>query len=230
MSASYYKTADTAAIDTDTYVQQNIGATRLMTFTVKAFYNVISLSKGASCPDTALPLGTCKLEFTYAFQNIKTITLTSTTGYIEFSTPFLTETGGRSIQIFLSCKPAAPFASCAEAQVLLDDVTFTDPGWDCSWIPWGCFTDSTSFRALPAHGILHNWPLTTTVEACADACHNQGFTYAGLEYGVECWCGNGISSSPATEGCDMPCSGNPAQICGGPDRLSVYHKIGIAKA
>lgn len=187
MSASYYKAADASpAVNTDSYIQQLTGATSRVTFSFKAFYKVQSLSKGSSCPSpSTLPIGSCKLEFTYAFQTIKSITLGATTGYVEVSTPFLAETGGRSVQVSLSCKPATETPSCADVQVLLDDITFTDPGWDCSWIPWGCWTDSTTVRSLPNHGILHNWPLTTTVEACADACHNQGYWYAGLEYGVE---------------------------------------------
>lgn len=43
---------------------------------------------------------------------------------------------------------------------------------------------------------------------------------------MECWCGSLMSSGgPAPDGealCNMPCSGNTNEICGGPDRLSLF--------
>ncbi len=61
-----------------------------------------------------------------------------------------------------------------------------------------------------------------TVDLCTTACKAAGFILAGVEYASECFCGNAITSAPAASGCNMPCNGNPAQMCGGPDRLNVY--------
>lgn len=115
-------------------------------------------------------------------------------------------------------------AQCAEVIVPLDDVAFSDPGQTCGWTSLGCYTDSVSMRALNNHGMIAGWPSTTTVEACQAACQAQGFSYAGVEFGNECWCGNELSSSPAADGCNMLCSGNSQEICGGPDRLNVYYR------
>ena len=65
----------------------------------------------------------------------------------------------------------------------------------------GCYTDSTANRALtglanPVSGS------TLTIEPCAAAC--AGFTYFGVEYSVECYCGNSLQggSALATGGSD----------------------------
>ncbi|OBR15647.1 WSC domain-containing protein [Colletotrichum higginsianum IMI 349063] len=64
-----------------------------------------------------------------------------------------------------------------------------------------------------------------TNEACTEYCFNKGFAYAGTEWYNECYCGNtlakgGILANEAD--CTTPCSGNAAQPCGGPNRLSLY--------
>ncbi len=64
-----------------------------------------------------------------------------------------------------------------------------------------------------------------TVQYCASMCSSNA--YFGVEYGGECYCGNTLSagSMPTFESqCNVPCPGNPAQICGGGNRLSLYGK------
>ncbi|CZR66188.1 related to beta-1,3 exoglucanase [Phialocephala subalpina] len=88
----------------------------------------------------------------------------------------------------------------------------------------GCYSEGSSGRAL-------NWrqdQLSTTnltIETCLYACKDAGFPIAGVEYGQECYCGvvlgNGtlpISSSS----CNMPCTGDSTETCGGPNALNLY--------
>eukprot|EP01064_Diplonema_japonicum_P020620 TRINITY_DN3021_c4_g1_i2.p1 TRINITY_DN3021_c4_g1~~TRINITY_DN3021_c4_g1_i2.p1 ORF type:complete len:680 (+),score=221.43 TRINITY_DN3021_c4_g1_i2:98-2137(+) len=65
-----------------------------------------------------------------------------------------------------------------------------------------------------------------TVEECTATCFHNGYTYAGLQYRSECWCGNSLSSNTkvADNMCRMPCSGDSSQSCGGAHRDSVYSK------
>ena len=44
------------------------------------------------------------------------------------------------------------------------------------------------------------------------------------EYGSECYCGNkiNIGSALVTDGCSMSCGGDSTEICGGPNRLTLY--------
>jgi hypothetical protein len=62
-----------------------------------------------------------------------------------------------------------------------------------------------------------------TLELCAGACYalNKNFKTAGAENGAYCFCdtsprGNKISDNQ----CNMPCTGNSAQMCGGSVKLS----------
>jgi len=68
-----------------------------------------------------------------------------------------------------------------------------------------------------------------TVELCTTACAAGGFTYAGLEYGQECYCGNalvnGATVSSVSTQCLMPCAGNSAEICGGPNAINLYKTV-----
>ncbi|ENH67518.1 WSC domain-containing protein 2 [Fusarium oxysporum f. sp. cubense race 1] len=85
----------------------------------------------------------------------------------------------------------------------------------------GCYTEATNARALP-NGRGNNPP---TVANCVQACSNENFVYAGVEYGGECYCGNSFSDgsvpAPITD-CGMTCNGNSSEYCGGPSRLNVY--------
>ncbi|KAM0548193.1 hypothetical protein ACHAPJ_009991 [Fusarium lateritium] len=85
----------------------------------------------------------------------------------------------------------------------------------------GCYTEATSGRALPnGRGVD-----SPTVANCVQACSNDNFVYAGVEYGGECYCGNSFSDgsvpAPLTD-CGMTCNGNSSEYCGGPNRLNVY--------
>ncbi|KAK8134411.1 hypothetical protein PG984_006423 [Apiospora sp. TS-2023a] len=65
-----------------------------------------------------------------------------------------------------------------------------------------------------------------TAEYCIDGCAVGGYTYAGLEYGSECWCSNDEPTiDPINlQECDMSCTGDAAAICGGVSRILVYSK------
>ncbi|KAF7950917.1 uncharacterized protein EAE97_002469 [Botrytis byssoidea] len=91
----------------------------------------------------------------------------------------------------------------------------------------GCYSEATTGRALS--GLSPQSPSTGfTIELCATAC--KGFTYFGMEYANECYCGNvfGVGSvnqtsrTPSINGCSMLCKGNTKEYCGGPGKLDAY--------
>jgi hypothetical protein len=94
------------------------------------------------------------------------------------------------------------------------------------WHSKGCFVDIpvAASRSLKYHVMTDKTQLT--VERCQAACLNAGFNVAGLEFTSQCWCDYRSQDktvwSTNQADCNMPCSGNPAQMCGGYDRLSVY--------
>src|SRR5450432_3883553 len=90
----------------------------------------------------------------------------------------------------------------------------------------GCYNE-TNGRTLSA---LQN-PIPSannSVEACAKAC--RAYTYFGVEYTQECYCGNVINpgaglvagTTPAQTGCNMVCKANASEYCGGVNRLNMY--------
>ena len=66
-----------------------------------------------------------------------------------------------------------------------------------------------------------------TNEKCRNACRTAGYVLAGTEYYGECYCGNRLvaGGAPAPDGeatCNTPCNGNQTEMCGGPNRLSLF--------
>ena len=86
-------------------------------------------------------------------------------------------------------------------------------------------SDNVGGRTLAnAVGVSSN-----TIESCTLACYNGGYTLAGMEYSAECWCGTSIQAGGAPASatdCNMLCSGNSTEYCGGPNRLTLYNYTG----
>ncbi|OAG27282.1 WSC domain-containing protein [Thermodesulfatator autotrophicus] len=61
-----------------------------------------------------------------------------------------------------------------------------------------------------------------SVEKCISICRSSGYRYAGVQYGSQCFCDNDYGLFGPANNCDMKCSGNPNEICGGFWANSVY--------
>ncbi|CAG7855277.1 SubName: Full=Related to glyoxal oxidase {ECO:0000313/EMBL:CCA74889.1} [Serendipita indica DSM 11827] len=115
---------------------------------------------------------------------------------------------------------ASPQACPTVPSILsLDQVGFEKkdvPFWD----PVGCAKDDLNNRLLPRK---FSDP-AMTIEMCGNLCHNNGYTYAGAQWGVECWCGSSFDESRANlrGSCSQPCAGDRTEICGNGGMLSVY--------
>jgi len=87
----------------------------------------------------------------------------------------------------------------------------------------GCFSDAFGDRDLPQY-----FPSFTMHPAqCMSTCHSEGFKFAGLQDGKECWCGNNAPrhQKVAESQCRKKCSGNELTYCGGSLRNSVYKAV-----
>ena len=82
----------------------------------------------------------------------------------------------------------------------------------------GCFRDTSAFDL---DGFLVR-SRSNTPEACVSQCRQRGFTFAAVQYGESCLCGNSYGKYGASHACTMPCTGNPAQACGGINANAVY--------
>ncbi|KAL0953492.1 hypothetical protein HGRIS_004722 [Hohenbuehelia grisea] len=92
-----------------------------------------------------------------------------------------------------------------------------------NWHYDGCWVDGQFGRILP---VQRPDDPDMTVEKCVASCAGAGYALAGLQYSVQCFCGNqvqyaGTRAAQANQ-CNMPCGGNPEQMCGAGNRLSIY--------
>ena len=93
----------------------------------------------------------------------------------------------------------------------------------------GCYSEPDGHRALTGAQEFYGQGFLTDVESCQAAC--TGFTYFGVEYGEECYCGDEISEgsykqlgdTPDETGCNIPCLNNPDEYCGGDGLFDLYH-------
>lgn len=70
-----------------------------------------------------------------------------------------------------------------------------------------------------------------TLEQCMSDC--TGYSYWGVEYGGECYCGNSLaaSSTLATlSDCSFTCPGNAYEYCGAGNRLEMYLLTSLASS
>ena len=86
----------------------------------------------------------------------------------------------------------------------------------------GCFQDAHQSRHL--NGSKTRLKNTMTPYDCVTYCHEKGYALAGVEFGVECYCGDSIEDRMRiSEGrCNMTCSGDSSKRCGGSLALNVY--------
>lgn len=81
-----------------------------------------------------------------------------------------------------------------------------------------CFKDQAT-RDLDGHAATRG---DMTPQTCIAICRSQGFAYAGAQFAAWCFCANGYGRYGPADNCDMKCSGDPNQICGGSWANSVY--------
>ncbi|XP_075052877.1 sialate:O-sulfotransferase 1 [Mixophyes fleayi] len=86
----------------------------------------------------------------------------------------------------------------------------------------GCFKDNVEERTLKATVFYDLRKMT--ISHCQSACAERTYLYAGLAYGAECYCGNSLPLNQAKEEeCNNECKGEKGSVCGGVNRLSVFH-------
>ncbi len=92
-----------------------------------------------------------------------------------------------------------------------------------TWSYNGCWVDNAFGRIFSFQEPASQ---TNSALTCIAQCSAAGYSVAGTEYGVECYCGSHLQGGAVKAGsdadCAMACPGDPDHACGGPNRLSVY--------
>ena len=86
-----------------------------------------------------------------------------------------------------------------------------------------CVFDDVHDRILNGY---HEADDEMTIEKCLSICRSREFQYSGVQWQIECYCGN----EPEGTGfkwawpskCNDRCAGDSNQICGGTNAMSVY--------
>lgn len=92
----------------------------------------------------------------------------------------------------------------------------------------GCYRDEKEYRLLSGYFI--NFKSSNTPSKCVQLCLQSGFPFAGVQYGSECFCGSDLPAETvklADSSCNMKCSGDQHDICGGYYAMNIY-ETGIA--
>ncbi|KAH7064884.1 WSC domain-containing protein [Macrophomina phaseolina] len=100
------------------------------------------------------------------------------------------------------------------------DVQPQSPSQVGSYSLLGCYNEAKSGRALSDKSTSQT---DMSVEKCALYC--SGYSYFGVEYGAECYCGNTVACSSVKSlatNCTMTCSGNSTEYCGNGGYLNMY--------
>ncbi|KAJ6556620.1 copper radical oxidase, partial [Mycena vulgaris] len=120
---------------------------------------------------------------------------------------------GNRLNVFTSGKPAPPPPSI--------------PATIGNWASLGCYSDNVNgVRSLPNRIDVAS---PFSLEGCTAGCFASGYPFSGAEFAAECYCGTSIGSGAATTpttDCSMLCAGNSMELCGGPNRLSMYNYTG----
>lgn len=82
----------------------------------------------------------------------------------------------------------------------------------------GCFKDTNDFDL---NGYLQR-SSTNTPATCIATCKAKGFKFAGVQYGESCLCGNTYGRYGSATNCNMKCTGDPGQNCGGSSANAIY--------
>jgi hypothetical protein len=93
---------------------------------------------------------------------------------------------------------------------------------------YNCVSEPSSGRLFSS--IIENNGTAMTIEKCLTDCYM--YTYAGVEYGRECWCGNTLNlvgdtgavpgANVSDSQCSFTCPGNSSEFCGAGGTMSLY--------
>jgi hypothetical protein len=173
-------------------------------------------SSATSVPSTPSESSTAAVDSTPP-SSTQPLSTTSTTSTVSSST-------------FIAVPTTTPAASSTTVSTTPSPTVVTT-NLPFSFSYQGCYVDDTQARILP---VQQPDSSSLTVEGCINTCSALGYSTAGVEYSVQCYCGTSIlnggylATSPyARRSCKLPCSGDATEGCGGRVLMAVYSNGGL---
>ena len=106
---------------------------------------------------------------------------------------------------FVTMTPTGPVASVGTVSIPTNPPTVVAGGGQPPQHPagtyLGCFNDPQS--PFDLDGYLER-SAQNTPQSCIQTCYNQGFAFAGVQYGQSCLCGNSYGKTGTADRCNMP--------------------------
>jgi len=89
----------------------------------------------------------------------------------------------------------------------------------------GCYVENSSGPRQLTYEAYDD--ASNTPQLCATTCKTANYTISGTEYSSQCWCADAVpSQAAASSQCNMACTGDAYQPCGGTWRADVVQYIG----
>ena len=89
--------------------------------------------------------------------------------------------------------------------------------------PLGCYANGQDGQPGALMERMDMDAYNMTIEACTGTCKGNGFAYAALGWIGSCYCGQTINRPTVDSSmCNLKCSGNNAETCGGDSSVLVY--------
>jgi hypothetical protein len=141
----------------------------------------------------------------------------------------------------LNCTPWRWQSYCIVTQRRLDSVTRTSSTSTTTtsttsvsslapsptaWKPLGCYAQNPD-RPILQQNMNPIGDESLSISKCRDSCYRRVFTFAGAQKGNQCWCSNYVAGELAknSTNCDLPCTGNKAEFCGGNQVVNVFEAL-----
>lgn len=206
--------ATPATVSTTIVTSATVSAMTVTSETVSAATAVSTLDPGSASPNATDSNATVTGSATL---------LSSNTGSASSST--LSSTTRTSITIPVS----ASSTISSTASPLATYAIHTDSTDLSEWYSLGCAVDSAT-RILG--GYSETSQLKLTIDGCLSMCEDKGYSFAGVEFGEECYCGSSIPTTITySDGnCNVACTGDSTEMCGGGWGLDLYELVSSASA
>ncbi|KAF2743576.1 hypothetical protein M011DRAFT_489701 [Sporormia fimetaria CBS 119925] len=127
-----------------------------------------------------------------------------------------------------NCEPWNERSYCYLSQERFDEYYNLVEAAPSVWEDYGCVTplDGNILQENITGVLVRDGRNLADVPFCQESCEVRKFTYAGLQEGNECWCGdenNGLFDESNDANCNVPCIGDEKTFCGGKGLMHVYH-------
>lgn len=104
-----------------------------------------------------------------------------------------------------------------------------------AWEARGCYPDDDpDYPVMETKMSDEGGDPSLDIASCENLCWMASVSgtvlYAGVKQGNQCWCSSFIGGESARDPtkCDMPCSGDKSEICGGEEHINVFEPVTTA--